>query len=172
MYPHICILYPFCIHIYFIKIIVFWNLIPLLGWKANLLDIRKPSWSGGGLNSRTSQCYAMLSHFSCVWLCVTHRRQPIRLPCPWDSPGKNTGVGCHFLLQCMKVKNENEVAQSCLTLRDPMDCNLPGSSIHGIFQKKSMGEAIKPHSPEMGLYRLHVESLKKKKKIQMNLFTK
>ena len=62
------------------------------------------------------------------------RRQPTRLPCPWDSPGKNTGVGCHFLLQCMKVKSESEVAQSCLTLRDPMDCSLPGSSIHGIFQ--------------------------------------
>ena len=51
-----------------------------------------------------------------------HRRQPTRLPRPWDSPGKNTGVGCHFLLQCMKVKSENEVAQSCLTLSNPMDC--------------------------------------------------
>ena len=55
---------------------------------------------------------------------------------PWDSPGKNTGVGCHFLLQCMKVKSESEVAQSSLTLRDPMDCSLPGSSVHGIFQAK------------------------------------
>ena len=64
-----------------------------------------------------------------------HRRQPIRLPCPWDSPGKNTGVGCH-LLQCMKVKSESEVAQSCPTLSDPMDCGLPGSSIHGIFQAR------------------------------------
>ena len=63
-----------------------------------------------------------------------HRRQPTRLPCPWDSPGKNTGVGCHFLLQCMKVKSETEVAQSCLTLSDPMDCSLLGSSVHGIFQ--------------------------------------
>ena len=63
-----------------------------------------------------------------------HRRQPNRLPHPWDSPGKNTGVGCHFLLQCMKVKRESEVAQSCLTLSDPMDCSLPGSSVHGIFQ--------------------------------------
>ena len=59
-----------------------------------------------------------------------HRRQPTRVPCPWDSPGKNTGVGCHFLLQCMEVKRESEVAQSCLTLSDPMDCSLPGSSIH------------------------------------------
>ena len=64
------------------------------------------------------------------------RRQPIRLPRPWDSPGKNTGVGCHFLLQFMKVKSESEVAQSCLTLRNPMDCSLPGSSIYGIFQAK------------------------------------
>ena len=63
-----------------------------------------------------------------------HRQQPTRLPRPWDSPGKNTGVGCHFLLQCMKVQSESEAAQSCLTLSDPMDCSLPGSSIHGIFQ--------------------------------------
>ena len=60
-----------------------------------------------------------------------HRRQPTRLPHLWDSPGKNTGVGCHFLLQCMKVKSESEVAQSCLTLSNPMDCSLPGSSAHG-----------------------------------------
>ena len=65
-----------------------------------------------------------------------HRRQPTRLPRPWDSPGKNTGVGCHFLRQCMKVKSESEIAQSCPTLSDPMDCSLPGSSIHGIFQAK------------------------------------
>ena len=60
-----------------------------------------------------------------------HRQQPTSLPRPWDSPGKNTGVGCHFLLKCMKVKSESEVAQSCTTLRDPMDCSLPGSSAHG-----------------------------------------
>ena len=65
-----------------------------------------------------------------------HRRQPTRLPRPWDSPGKNTGVGCHFLLQCMKVKSVCEVAQSCPTLSDPMDCSLPGSSIRGIFQAR------------------------------------
>ena len=65
-----------------------------------------------------------------------HRWQPTRLPRPWDSPGKNTGVGCHFLLQCMKVKSETEVAQSCPTLSDPMDCGLPGSSVHGIFQAR------------------------------------
>ena len=65
-----------------------------------------------------------------------HRRQPTRLHHPWDSPGKNTGVGCHFLLQCMKVKSESEVTQSCPTLSDPMDCSLPGSSIHGILQAR------------------------------------
>ena len=65
-----------------------------------------------------------------------HRPQPTRLPRPWDSPGKNTGVGCHFLLQCMKVKSESEAAQSCLTPSDPMDCSLPGSSAHGIFQAR------------------------------------
>ena len=70
----------------------------------------------------------------CLTLCDPQRRQPTRLPRPWDSPGKNTGVGCHFLFQCMKVKSESEVAQSCPTLPDPMNCSLPGSSIHGIFQ--------------------------------------
>ena len=65
-----------------------------------------------------------------------HRQQPTRLPRPWDSPGKTTGVGCHFLLQCMKVKSESEVAQSCPTLRDPMNCSLPGSCIRGIFQTR------------------------------------
>ena len=64
------------------------------------------------------------------------RWQPTRLPHPWDSPGKNTGMGCHFLLQCMKVKSEREVAQSCPTLSDPMACSLPGSSIHRIFQAR------------------------------------
>ena len=75
-----------------------------------------------------------------------HRQQPTRLLHPWDSPGKNSGVGCHFLLQCMKVKSESEVAQSCLTLSDPMNCSLPGSSTiitqslkcYGIFQIKTM----------------------------------
>ena len=65
-----------------------------------------------------------------------HRRQPIRLHCPWDSPGKNTGVGCPFLPQCMKLKGESEVIQLRPTLSDPMDCSLPGSSIHEIFQAR------------------------------------
>ena len=66
----------------------------------------------------------------------SHRQKPTRLPRPRDSPGKNAGVGCHFLLQWMKVKSEREVAQSCPTPSDPMDCSLPGSSIHGIFQAR------------------------------------
>ena len=83
--------------------------------------------------------------FSCCCWWVTsvlsdsvrpHRWQPTRLPHRWDSPGKNTGVGCHFLLQCMKVKSESEVAQSCPTLSDPMDCSLRDSSVHGIFQAR------------------------------------
>ena len=65
-----------------------------------------------------------------------HRRQPTRLHHPWDSPAKNTGVGCHFLLQCMKVKSESEVAQSRPTPNDPMDCSLPGPSVHGICQAR------------------------------------
>ena len=65
-----------------------------------------------------------------------HRRPPTRLPHPWDSPGKNTGVGCHFLLQCVKLNSESEVAQSSMTLSDPMDCSPSGSSVHEIFQAK------------------------------------
>ena len=87
------------------------------------------------------------------------RRQPSRLPRPWDSPGKNAGVGCHFLLQCMKVKSESEVAQSCPTFGDPMDCSLPGFSLHGIFQARVLewgaisfsgdlpDPGVKPRSP-------------------------
>ena len=65
-----------------------------------------------------------------------HRQQPTRLPHPWDSPVKNTGVVCHFLLQCMEVKSESEDIQSYPTLRHPMDCSPPGSSVHGIFQAR------------------------------------
>ena len=73
---------------------------------------------------------------SCPTLCDPIDGSPTRLPSPWDSPGKNTGVGCHFLLQCMKVKSESEVAQSCPTLHEPMDCSPPGSTVHGIFQAR------------------------------------
>ena len=92
------------------------------------------------------QCYSHTMRYCCCCCCwVTsvmsdsvrpHSRQPTRLPRLWDSPGKNTGVGCHFLLQCKKVKSESEVSQSCLTLWEPMDCSLPGSSVHGIFQAR------------------------------------
>ena len=79
-----------------------------------------------------------------------HRWKPTRLLCPWYSPSKNTGVGCHFLLQCMKVKSESEVAQSCLTLCDPMDCSLPGSSVHGILQARVLEwSAIAFSAPEL-----------------------
>ena len=90
--------------------------------------------------------------YVCCCCCVTsvmsdsvrpHRRQPTRLLHPWDSPGKNTGVGCHFLLQCMKVKSEGEVAQLCPTLCDPIDSSPPGSSIPGILQARVLeGVAI------------------------------
>ena len=73
-----------------------------------------------------------------------HRQQPTRLLRPWDSPGKNTGVGCHFLLQCMKVKSESEAAQSCPILHDPMDCSPPGSSVHGIFQARVLEWVANP----------------------------
>ena len=82
------------------------------------------------------QMLLLLSRFSRVRLCTTPEAAAHRLLCPWDSPGKNAGVGCHFLLQCMKVKSESEVAQSYPTLSDPMDCSPPGSSIHGIFQAR------------------------------------
>ena len=72
-----------------------------------------------------------------------HGLQPTRVLRPWDPPGKNTGVGCHFLLQCMKMESESEVAQSCPTPSDPMDCSLPGSSIHGIFQARVLESPLK-----------------------------
>ena len=78
----------------------------------------------------------LLNRFSRVRLCGTPETTAHQAPCPWDSPGKNTGVGCHFLLQCMKVKSESEVAQSCPTPSDPVECSLPGPSVHGIFQAR------------------------------------
>ena len=79
-----------------------------------------------------------------------HRWQPTRPRCSWDSPGKNTGVGCHFLLQCTKVKSESEVTQSCPTLSDPMDCRLPGFSIHGIFQARVLEWVVIAFSDNVG----------------------
>ena len=80
-----------------------------------------------------------------------HSRQPTRLPRPWDSPGKNTGVGCHCLIQCIKVKSESEVIQSCLTLSDPMDCSLPGSSALGIFLARVLEWVAIAFSSVLGL---------------------
>ena len=85
--------------------------------------------------AKTAACAVAKWLQSCLTL-RPHRWQPTRLPHPWDSPGKNTEVGCHFLLQCMNVKSESEVAQSCPTLSNLMDCGPPGSSIHGIFQAR------------------------------------
>ena len=97
------------------------------------------AWNSWGL-FEVYECWLLLC-CCCCWVASVvsdpvwpHRRQPPRLPRPWDSPGRNTGVGCHFLLQCMKRKSESEVAQLCPTLHDPMDCSLPGSSVHGIPQ--------------------------------------
>ena len=91
------------------------------------------------------------------------RRQPTKLPSPWDSPGKNTGVGCHFLLQCMKVKSESQVTQSYPTLSDPMDCSLPGSSTRGIFQARVLewgAIAFSSHARYPDSYYLHSLLLK------------
>ena len=89
----------------------------------------------GNLGNKRLLQLLLLSHFSRVRFCVTPETAAHQAPYPWDSPSKNTGVGCHFLLQCMNVKRESEVTQSCPTFRDPMDCS-PGSSIHRIFQSR------------------------------------
>ena len=88
------------------------------------------------LNKLKALLLLLQSHFSRVWLYATPQMAATRLPCPWDSPDKNTGVGCHFLLQCMKRKSESEVAQSCPTLSDLMNYSLSGSSSHGILQTR------------------------------------
>ena len=90
----------------------------------------------GGSDGKESTCNVRAAAAKSLQSCPTlqpHRQQPTRLPHPWDSPGKNTGVGCHFLLQCMKVKSKSEVTQSYPTLSD---CSLPGSSVHEIFQAR------------------------------------
>ena len=87
-------------------------------------------------HSEAAAAAAAKSLQSCLTLCDPVDCRPPGSTCPWDSLGKNTGVGFHLLLQCIKVKSESEVAQSCLTLCDPMDCSLPGSSVHGIFQTR------------------------------------
>ena len=131
----------------------------LKGQHYDNLDILVEIWKAGIYRGQGSQV-------CCCCCCVAsvvsdsvrpHRRQPIRLPHPWDSPAKNTGVGCHFLLQCMKVKSEREVAQSCLTRSNPMDCSPPGSSIHGIFQARVL---------EWGAIAFSIESTRLSKIIQ------
>ena len=87
-----------------------------------------------------------------------HRQQPMRLPRPWDSPGKNTGVGCHFLLQCMKVKSESEVTQSCLTLCDPMDCSPPGSPSMGVSRQEYWSGVPLP-PPHLVIMELQIRNL-------------
>ena len=99
-----------------------------------------------------------------------HRRQPTRLLRPWDSPSKNIGVGCHFLLQCMKVKSE--IAKSCLTLTDPMDCSLPGSSVHGIFQQEYWSglPLPSPSLDEGSLYPTHKLMVKLGWKVKLSAY--
>ena len=104
----------------------------------------------------------LLSRFSRVRLYATPQMAAHQAPRPWDSPGKNSGVGCHFLLQCMKVKSESEVAQSCPTLGDPMDCSLPGSSVHGIFQSRVLewgAIAFSMNSGSLGTFSLRSRDL-------------
>ena len=96
-----------------------------------------------------------------------HRRQPNRLCRPWDSPGKNTGVGCHFLLQCRKVKSESDVARSYPTVRDLMDCSLPGSSVHGVFHARVLdwgATAFSKHAVSFKIPR-HVSQNRRKNSI-------
>ena len=101
-----------------------------------------------GRIAMTNLLLLLLSRFSRVQLCA-HRGQPTRLPRPWDSPGKNTGVGCHFLLQCMKVKSESEVAQSCLTLRphrrQPTRIPHPWDSLDSVLKSRDITFPIKVH---------------------------
>ena len=107
------------------------------GWMASSTRwtrfwVNSGSWCWSRRSATTATAKSLQS---CPTLCDP-KDQPTRLCRPWDSPSKNTGVRCHFLLQCVKMKSASEVAQSCLTLSDPMDCSPPGSSIHGIFQAR------------------------------------
>ena len=103
-------------------------------------DSKIQKWAHVYNTLKPNVCQAvLLLLLSCFSRDQPHRRQPTRLSRPWDSPGKNTGVGCHFLLRCMKVKSKSEVTQSCPTLSNPMDCSPPGPSIHGIFQARVLG---------------------------------
>ena len=105
-------------------------------WTRDQTHVSFVSWQAGSLPNVTCCCCCCCLASVVSDSVQPQRWQPTRLPHPWDSPGKNSGVDCHFLLQFMKVKSESEVAQSCPTLSDPMDCSLPCSSIHGIFQAR------------------------------------
>ena len=101
----------------------------------------------------------LLSRLSCVWLCATPEMAAHQLSRPWDSPGKNTGVGRHFLLQCMQVKSESEVTQLWPTLSDPMDCSLPGSSSMGVSRQEYWNRVPSPF-PNMPVVAIKVETIK------------
>ena len=123
-------------------------------------------WSTSFFLKAPAAAAAAKSHQLCLTLCNPTDGSPPGSPCPWDSPGKNTGVGCHFLLQRMKVKSESEVAQQCQTLSDPMDCSLPGSSVHGIFQARvlewvaiAFSKGSSPARIELGSPTLQADSL-------------
>ena len=104
-----------------------------------VFQARVLEWGAIAFSGTYTLLLLLLSRFSRDRLCATPETAAHQAPRPWDSPGKNTGVGCHLLLQCMRVKSESEVAQSLLTLRDPMDCSPPGFSVHGIFQARVHG---------------------------------
>ena len=135
-----------------------WSDLAAAMWKTG---VRSLGWEDPGSLVGESHGQRSLVSYSLwsdsVW---PHRQQPTRLPHPWDSPGKNTGVGCHFLLQCMKVKGENEVAQSCPTLCDPMNCSLPGCSTHGIFQARVLDWGVIAFSSQLlGLNQIQDKAL-------------
>ena len=118
---------------------------------------------------RYADAAAAKSLQSCLTLCNPIDSSPPGSPCPWDSPGKNTRVGCHFLLQYVKVKSESEVAQSCLTLCDPMDCSLPVSSVHGIFQARVLEWVVTAFSGYADDSTLMVQSEEELKNLLMKM---
>ena len=111
--------------------------------------LQKPDWqpASAPANQQASAAAAAAVASVVSNAVQPHWRQPTRLLCSWDSPGKNTGVGWNFLFQCMKVKSGSEVTQSCPTLSDPLDCSLPGSSVHGIFQARVLEWVARPNFP-------------------------
>ena len=133
---------PVYVSLYHPSWLSFWPYYYLEGNKQKIANF-KVKYSGDTKNVHVLWSQINLFHFCCCEVASVasdsvrhHRWQPTRLPHPWDPPGKNTGVGCHFLLQCMKVRSESGVTQLCPTPSNPMDCSLPGSSVHGIFQAR------------------------------------